>query len=74
MSAMDYKINAQKASKDKGVAELKMQASMLSHSAACMAGDSEAEVKTRQEIHALQDIILDANAMIYYCLNKLSEQ
>ncbi len=69
----EYPSIMKNAQREKGIAEMRLQAANLSHSAACMESNAELEIKLRQQIHALQDIILDNSALIIHCLLKQNE-
>lgn len=70
----EYAPIIKKAQLDKHVAEMRLSAANLTHSASCIERNDELEIKTRQEIHALQDIILDNAAIIFHCIAKQNEQ
>ncbi len=71
--SIEYAPIIKKAQLEKHVAELRLGASNLAHSAACIERNDELEIKIRQEIHALQDIILDNAAIIFHCIAKQNE-
>lgn len=63
------------ACRDKAVAELRLQAAFLTYSAIHLSAimDQEAEQKTRAQIHAIIDVILDADSLKYHCFNRLQQ-
>ena len=70
----DYVAIYKKSVRDKTVAELRLQSSLMAYSAAIMAQDGPVVIDShRAEIHALTDIILDNLSMIAYCINKMQE-
>ena len=60
----------QKYGQDKAIAELKYQATMLEHQAACLAENGEDEQQCRAKLHALLDVILDSGHLLTYCALK----
>jgi hypothetical protein len=62
-----------KTMKEKTSAELRLQGANLNYCAACNDENDELRTRFRQEIHALQDIILDCTALIFYCTVRMSE-
>jgi len=72
-SPPDYKAILQKSMKEKMSAEIRLQAANLNYSAACADENEELRIKFRQEIHALQDIILDCVNLIFFCTVRLGE-
>ena len=68
----DYVAIYTKSMRDKTVAELRLQSSLIAYTAAVTAGDETVVIdKYRAEIHALTDIVLDNLSMIAYCTNKM---
>lgn len=62
-----------KAVKEKTVACMRYEATLLSYQAATFAEeDSQVIDRHRAEVHALVDIILDNVSMIAYCTNKIA--
>jgi hypothetical protein len=61
------------ASRDKAVAELKLQAAFLTYASIHISGNLEAEIQSRAGIHAIIDVMLDAEAIKYHCLNRLQQ-
>ena len=59
--------------RDKASGELRLQAGFLTYTAIHLSStmNQEAEQKTRAQIHAIVDVILDAESLKYYCFNRL---
>jgi hypothetical protein len=72
-SINEYTSIIKKAQVEKQVAEMRLASTTIAHSAACIEQNSDLEIRLRQEIHALQDIVLDNAAIIFHCLAKQNE-
>lgn len=59
------------AARDRAVAELKLQSAMLSYYAIHIAGNVEEEPQARAQVHAIIDVLLDAEALKYHCLKRM---
>lgn len=68
----NYQEVIKEAIQEKQIAELRLQAANLNHSAACMEQNQDMEIKIRSEIHALTDIILDNSAIVFHCFREIA--
>lgn len=69
----DYHAILKKTLKEKMSAEIRLQAANLNYSAACADESEELRSRFRQEIHALQDIILDCINLVFFCTVRIGE-
>ena len=69
----DYKAVLDREIKNKCIAELKLQSSVILYQAALLQGDDLEEQKLRAQIHALTDLMLDSMAVQVHCLKRIEQ-